>query len=110
MQPGDYLAGAMSDEELDFEDALTDQDDEEDDLRKNLLADLEPTPVKQKVTSHQPDKEHMQIFLRVRPFSTQEIITGENQVCKEQNLFYSDDIFLVFPGFLFFPGPKIKFF
>ncbi|KAI0213937.1 Kinesin-like protein KIF20A [Lamellibrachia satsuma] len=77
------MAGAMSDEELDFEDALTDQDDEEDDLRKNLLADLEPTPVKQKVTSHQPDKEHMQIFLRVRPFSTQEIITGENQGCME---------------------------
>ena len=73
----------MSDEEMEFEDALTDQDDEEEnkDPRKNLLADLDPTPMIHKFISHQPDKEHMKIYLRVRPFSTHEVISGENQVC-----------------------------
>ena len=81
------ISVVMSDEDAEYLDSLTDQDDEaedhDEDARKNLLSELdsEAALVPQKVSSDvPPDKEHMKIFLRIRPFSTPEIIAGENQV------------------------------
>ena len=61
-------------------------------LKRNLLDDF-ATPVKpaapasgkSDVTSVQPGQEHMKVYLRVRPFTADEINRGENQVCTTQN-------------------------
>ena len=92
----DYISVViMSDDEAEYLDSLTDQLEEEEHdeaARKNLLSDLdsEAAAVPQKASTSgvsssgvPPDKEHMKIFLRVRPFSTPEIISGENQVRRE---------------------------
>ena len=88
----DYISVViMSDDEAEYLDSLTDQLEEEEHdeaARKNLLSDLDSEaaaalPPKASSSGIPPDKEHMKIFLRVRPFSTPEIISGENQVRRE---------------------------
>ena len=55
------------------------EEDEKDKMRRNLIADF-ATPLKpQKQTDIQGD--HMQVYLRVRPFTSQEVQDGEAQVC-----------------------------
>lgn len=53
------------------------------DIRKNLFDELD-VPAKQKTSSDSSGREYMKVYLRVRPFSDEEIEANENQQCVEK--------------------------
>lgn len=51
------------------------------DIRKNLMEDFtSKTPMKLTRESINHKREHMKVFLRIRPFTDQEVRAGEEQV------------------------------
>lgn len=59
--------------------------DNDADIRKNLFDEFD-VPAKQKTSSESSSsgREYMKVFLRVRPFSNEEIEANENQDCLEK--------------------------
>ena len=53
------------------------------DIRKNLFDEFD-VPAKQKTSSDSSGREYMKVYLRVRPFSDEEIEGNENQQCVEK--------------------------
>ncbi len=74
----------MSDESLyysagEVEEARQDDDDSEILIRKNLLADFdEPAVLRPKI---ERDREPMKVYLRIRPFTPEELDAKEDQCC-----------------------------
>ena len=52
-------------------------------IRKNLFDEFD-VPSKQKSSSENSDREYMKVYLRIRPFSSEEIENKENQNCVER--------------------------
>lgn len=77
----------LSDGEEDPEESQIDHpiicNNDDADIRKSLFDEFD-VPAKQKTSSDSSGREYMKVYLRVRPFSDEEIEGNENQQCVEK--------------------------